>query len=110
MSIGVHKALPVLYYASILVSDSFKENVRNGGNMARSPGGRRPTDPFKAAEAAFKSATTKPIEGPPKATSVPGVKETVTLRIDQDVLEHFQQDGPGWQDRINATLRKAIGK
>jgi uncharacterized protein (DUF4415 family) len=38
------------------------------------------------------------------------VKETVTLRIDQEVLEYFQQDGPGWQDRINAALRKAAGK
>jgi uncharacterized protein (DUF4415 family) len=41
---------------------------------------------------------------------MPGVKETVTLRIDRDVLEHFQQDGPGWQDRINAALRKLAGK
>jgi uncharacterized protein (DUF4415 family) len=38
------------------------------------------------------------------------VKETVTLRIDQDVLEHFQADGPGWQERINAALKKAAGK
>jgi uncharacterized protein (DUF4415 family) len=65
---------------------------------------------MKAAEAAFKKATTKPIEGPPGPVAVPGVKETVTLRIDQDVLEYFQQDGPGWQDRINAALRKAAGK
>jgi len=78
--------------------------------MSRSPGGRRPTDPFKAAEAAFKKATTKPIEGPAPAPSIPGVKESVTLRIDQDVLEFFQQDGPGWQDRINAALRKVAGK
>ena len=41
--------------------------------------------------------------------AVPGIREQVTLRIDQDVLEHFQQDGPGWQDRINAALRKAAG-
>jgi len=78
--------------------------------MSRSPGGRRPGDPLKAAEAAFRQATTKPIEGPPKAPSTPDVKETVTLRIDQDVPEFFQEDGPGWQDRINAALRKAAGK
>ena len=78
--------------------------------MSRSPGGRRAGDPLKAAEAAFKKATTKPVEGPPKAPAIPGVKESVTLRIDQDVLEYFQQDGPGWQDRINAALRKAAGK
>jgi uncharacterized protein (DUF4415 family) len=34
----------------------------------------------------------------------------VTLRIDCDVLEHFQADGPGWQDRINEALRRAAGK
>jgi uncharacterized protein (DUF4415 family) len=37
------------------------------------------------------------------------VKEQVTLRIDRDVLDHFQEGGPGWQDRINAALRKATG-
>ena len=78
--------------------------------MSRSPGGRRPSDPFKTAEAAFKKATTKPVEGPSKAPAIPGVKETVTLRIDQDVLEFFQKDGPGWQDRINAALRKVAAK
>ncbi len=75
--------------------------------MSRSSSGRRPTDPLKAAEAAFKKVITKPIEGPTKAPTIPGVKETVTLRIDQDVLEYFQQDGPGWQDRINAALQQA---
>jgi uncharacterized protein (DUF4415 family) len=72
---------------------------------------RRPTDPRSAAEQAFKTATAKPIEGPPKAPpAIPGVKEMVSLRIDRDVLDFFQEDGPGWQDRINAALRKAAGK
>jgi uncharacterized protein (DUF4415 family) len=31
------------------------------------------------------------------------------LRIDRDVLDHFQEAGAGWQDRINAALRKAAG-
>jgi uncharacterized protein (DUF4415 family) len=78
--------------------------------MSRSPSGRRPSDPMKVAEAAFRQATMKLIEEPPKAPSIPGVKETVTLRIDQDVLEFFQEAGPGWQDRINAALRKAAGR
>jgi len=26
------------------------------------------------------------------------------------VLDHFQEDGPGWQERINDALRKAAGK
>jgi uncharacterized protein (DUF4415 family) len=73
---------------------------------------RRPTyDPRTAAEQAFKAATTKPIEGPLKPPPAPpGAKETVSLRIDLDVLDYFQEDGPGWQDRINAALRKAAGK
>jgi uncharacterized protein (DUF4415 family) len=71
---------------------------------------RRPIDSRQAAEAAFKNATAKPAEPVPKKTALPGVKELVSLRIDQDVLEHFQESGPGWQDRINEVLRRAAGK
>ena len=71
---------------------------------------RRGSDPRKAAEAAFKAATAKPIEGPAKQPSLPGTKELVSLRIDKDVLEYFQEGGPGWQERINVALRKAAGK
>lgn len=69
---------------------------------------RRPTSARDAAEAAFKSATKAPerMKEPAKA---PGVRESVTLRIDADVLEHFQGEGPGWQERINDALRKAAG-
>jgi uncharacterized protein (DUF4415 family) len=80
--------------------------------MADQP--RRPrtlNDARTEAEAAFKKVTAKPVEAPPKkSVAVPGVKEQVTLRIDQDVLEHFREGGPGWQDRINDALRKAAGK
>jgi uncharacterized protein (DUF4415 family) len=51
-----------------------------------------------------------PLRGSAKAVALPGVKQLVSLRIDQDVLEHFQEGGPGWQDRINDALRKAAGK
>jgi uncharacterized protein (DUF4415 family) len=71
---------------------------------------RRPTDPRQDAEAAFKTATTKPPEPVPKTPSLPGAKEMVSLRIDRDVLDYFQEGGPGWQERINAALRKAAGK
>jgi uncharacterized protein (DUF4415 family) len=70
---------------------------------------RRPIDSRQAAEAAFKQATTKPLEPLPKKPSLPNSKEQVSLRIDRDVLEHFQESGPGWQDRINEALRKAAG-
>ena len=62
------------------------------------------------AEAAFKAATTKPAALPPKAPAIPNAKETVSLRIDRDVLDYFQEAGPGWQDRINEALRKIAGK
>jgi uncharacterized protein (DUF4415 family) len=70
---------------------------------------RRPDTMRDAAEAAFKKATTKTPEPLPKTQSLPGAKEMVSLRIDRDVLDIFQEDGPGWQDRINAVLRKAAG-
>jgi uncharacterized protein (DUF4415 family) len=76
--------------------------------MASPP--RRPVGTFERAEAAFKALTTKPIEmASPKSTVSPSGKETVSLRLDRDVLAHFQDDGPGWQDRINEALRKAAG-
>ena len=79
--------------------------------MADQP--RRPrtlNDARTEAEAAFKKTTTKVPELPAKRTALPSVKALVSLRIDQDVLEHFQEGGPGWQDRINDALRKAAGK
>jgi uncharacterized protein (DUF4415 family) len=81
--------------------------------MADTP--RRPrtlNDARTEAEAAFKKVTAKVTETPQpkKAAVIPGAREQVTLRIDQDVLEHFREGGPGWQDRINEALRKAAGK
>jgi len=74
---------------------------------------RRPrtlNDARTEAEAAFKKVTKKEPQTPAAKVTLPGVKELVSLRIDQDVLEHFQAGGPGWQDRINDALRKAAGK
>ena len=79
--------------------------------MADQP--RRPrtlNDARTEAEAAFKKVTAKVAEAPAKKVAAPGVREQVTLRIDQDVLEFFQSSGPGWQDRINEALRRAAGK
>jgi uncharacterized protein (DUF4415 family) len=44
--------------------------------------------------------------GRPKALNP---KVQVTIRLDADVVEVFKADGPGWQTRINAALRKAAG-
>ena len=66
---------------------------------------------FDQAEAAFKAVTSKPAAAPApaKAVAPPEGKEMVTLRLDRAVLEHFQEDGPGWQDRVNAALRADAG-
>ena len=70
---------------------------------------RRTSDPRHAAEAAFKAVTTKPaLEPAPKRPAVPNAKEMVSLRIDRDILDHFQEAGPGWQDRINDALRTLV--
>ena len=74
---------------------------------------RRPrtlNDARTEAEAAFKKVTKKEPEAPARTNTLPGVKEQISLRIDQDVLEYFREGGPGWQDRINDALRKAAGK
>ncbi len=66
---------------------------------------RRPGDPMKAAEALFSPAR----KAAPPAALQAAARESVTIRIDRDVLDHFQADGPGWQERINAALREVAG-
>ncbi|THF48376.1 BrnA antitoxin family protein [Allorhizobium terrae] len=73
--------------------------------MAQTP--RRPVNPMDAAEALFKpakKAAAPAVEKP----AIPNAREMVSIRIDSDVLAHFQEDGPGWQDRINDALRAAM--
>ncbi len=36
-------------------------------------------------------------------------KMPTTIRLDPDVLAYFKGTGPGWQSRINETLRKMAG-
>lgn len=73
--------------------------------MATTP--RRPANPKDAAEALFKPV--KKVAAPAvERPALPNAKELVSLKIDSDVLAHFQAEGPGWQDRINDTLRAAM--
>ncbi len=44
--------------------------------------------------------------GRPKAAEP---KKQVTLRLDADVVEFFRGAGPGWQSRINDSLRNSAG-
>jgi uncharacterized protein (DUF4415 family) len=68
---------------------------------------RRPENPLDAAEALFRPAKKVPPPAPERP-AVPTGRETVSIRIDADVLAFFQEDGPGWQDRINAALRSVV--
>jgi len=79
------------------------------------PNRHRPLDAREAAEQAFKAATTKPAPPLPDAPLLratvhiaPSSRETVALKLDRDVLDYFQADGPGWQDRINAALKSVM--
>jgi uncharacterized protein (DUF4415 family) len=45
--------------------------------------------------------------GRPKSASS---KKLVSLRLDRDVVETFRATGPGWQSRINETLRRHMPK
>jgi len=59
-----------------------------------------------------------PAAAPPQAAPVPPVqdwtdtplplpkgKRLISLRLDADIVEHFQQGGRGYQTRMNAVLR-----
>ncbi len=61
-----------------------------------------------AAEAIFKPVVKIP-DPAPKEALIPGARELVSLRLDQEVLAYFQEAGPGWQGRINQALRTAAG-
>jgi uncharacterized protein (DUF4415 family) len=45
------------------------------------------------------------VRGRPKS---PTRKVALKLRIDPDVIKAFRATGPGWQTRINETLRQAV--
>ena len=36
-------------------------------------------------------------------------KQLVSIRLDRDLVARLKAQGPGWQTRVNDTLRRAIG-
>ena len=44
--------------------------------------------------------------GPQRAPT----KERITIRLDADIAAHFRATGPGWQTRLNDTLRQVIAR
>lgn len=44
----------------------------------------------------------------PRGDRPPGSnKQSVSIRLDKDVLAKFRATGPGWQSRINEALKRA---
>jgi uncharacterized protein (DUF4415 family) len=79
--------------------------------MTRPPNRHRPTDALTVAEAVFRPKAppaAEPVRAPARS-GVPVARELVSIKLDSDVLAHFQEDGAGWQERINAALRRAAG-
>ena len=96
---------PVLEAAKSPIVQRIVPALSQDRSMATPP--RRPTNPIAAAEAAFKPVK-KPAAPIREAPAAPNVRELVSIRIDRAVLDHFQEDGPGWQDRINDALRQIV--
>jgi uncharacterized protein (DUF4415 family) len=62
-------------------------------------------------EAVFKPATA-PADETVRAQrkgAIPVSKELVSIKLESDLVAHFQEDGPGWQERINDVLRRPTG-
>jgi len=70
------------------------------------------TDEFlERAEIAIGGNPVRPAKGtltrPAGRPKLAAPKRSVHLRLSPDVLAHFRAEGPGWQTRIDETLRKA---
>jgi len=45
-----------------------------------------------------------------RPTEGAAAKQSISLRIDPDVLAAFKAEGPGWQSRMHATLKRAASR
>ncbi len=52
----------------------------------------------------YKTLVERRVRGPQRSPT----KEMISLRLDRDLVERLRATGPGWQGRINDTLRKAV--
>ena len=50
-----------------------------------------------------------PVQRGPGRPPAARPKVQTTLRLDAEVVDRFKAEGPGWQTRMNAALRKAAG-
>lgn len=59
-----------------------------------------------AAEQAAYGLVKRNRPGRPRAAVV---RPTLNMRVDPDVLAYLRASGKGWQTRVNALLREAVG-
>jgi uncharacterized protein (DUF4415 family) len=98
--------LQTIYLSWVLGNDSRPAPASNEDDlMATTP--RRPVNPMEAAEALFKPVKKQAAPAVEKR-ALPETKELVSIKLDSAVIEYFQADGPGWQDRINDALRAVM--
>lgn len=50
-------------------------------------------------------AELEPIDWTKAEVVVPPKKQAISIRLDQDLIDFFKKQGPGYQRRINAVLR-----
>jgi uncharacterized protein (DUF4415 family) len=46
--------------------------------------------------------------GRPAGSRKPNAKQTISLRLDPDVIAGWRATGPGWQARMNDALRREL--
>lgn len=81
-----------------LDADSWYVDAKTGELIGPDPAIEWPLSKTQVAKAVVRRGR------PPKADR----KQMTTLRLDPDLVEYFRKHGPGWQTRINDTLRKAV--
>jgi len=47
----------------------------------------------------------EPIDWSKAEVVIPPKKQAISIRLDQDLVDFFKKEGPGYQRRINAVLR-----
>jgi uncharacterized protein (DUF4415 family) len=52
----------------------------------------------------------EPIDWSKAEVVVPPKKQAISIRLDQDLVDFFKAEGPGYQRRINAVLRSYVIK
>ncbi|MGD9540789.1 BrnA antitoxin family protein [Methylocystis sp.] len=55
-------------------------------------------------------AAFEPIDWSKAEVVVPPKKQAISIRLDQDLVDFFKAEGPGYQRRINAVLRSYVIK